>query len=191
MQGMKSAVLVVYFSDPQFFSTGGPGGAVLVTEPDGGAAPVRTQGGDLCEAHRQPQAARGARRAHVSGHPRQAQREPFSLTASTQDACPMWLLQSDMRYAGCAMPSVRPGLWYAPHIWHCHLSSTGPHATCMMVDFAPHLVCFFTWQVPAGVESAAPVAWSKPIWRPPEQYLCAMFYPCAGAGWSGVICARV
>lgn len=164
---------------------------MLVTESDGGAAPVRTQGGDLREAHRQPQTARGARRAHVSGHPRQAQCEPFPLTASTQDACPMRLLQNDMRYAGCAMPPVRPELQYAPHILHCHHSSTRPHATCKVTGCALPLVCFFTWQVPAQMESAAPVAWSKPIWRPPEQYLCAMFYPCAGAGWSGVICARV
>ena len=79
---------------------------MLVTEPDGGAAPVRTQGGDLREAHRQSQAARGARGAHVSGHPRQAQCEPFPLTASAQDACPMRLHQNDMRYAGCAMPPI-------------------------------------------------------------------------------------
>lgn len=81
MQSTKSAVLVVYFSDPTAVSTGDPGGAVLVTEPNGGATPVRAQGGNLREAHWQPQAARRARRAHVSGHPRQAQREPFLLTA--------------------------------------------------------------------------------------------------------------
>ena len=100
VQGTKSAVLVVYFSDSTVVSTrypedadftsvstGDPGGAVLVTEPDGGAAPVRAQGGNLCEAYRQPQAARRARRAHVSGHPRQAQREPHCLPCRMHVLC--------------------------------------------------------------------------------------------------------
>jgi hypothetical protein len=38
----------------------------------------------------------------------------FSSLQSMQDACPMWLLHINMRYAGCAMPPVRAKARYAP-----------------------------------------------------------------------------
>ncbi len=103
---MNFFILYRCFSDPEMVSIGDSGGAVLVPEPDGGAAPVRAKGGDLCKADRQPQAARGAGCAHVSGHPCQAQRETVSLTASLA-GCMSCVTASDSHAAGhLAKPPV-------------------------------------------------------------------------------------
>lgn len=55
---------------------GGAGGVLLVAQPHGGAAVVRTERGALCCSGWQPQATRGPGRASLSGDPCQAQCEP-------------------------------------------------------------------------------------------------------------------